>query len=151
MTEVVASTQPTIRKRNRANTVTQNDFKIPQQEEEEEVQKQIQDLQINKNDSTIKEEDEEEVINNDDDEEIEDDMVERHHHRSTISSIHSFASSANYDLLLARLGSKDSSVTSETNEIKTSFERVYNEAHEPHEKEEQEQEEIDWGNTIVWK
>ncbi|KAG2201062.1 hypothetical protein INT47_010814 [Mucor saturninus] len=55
-------------------------------------------------------------------------------HRSTMSSIHSFVSSAsNYDLLLARLGSKDASVTPKEDtgppqEIRTSFERVYNEA-----------------------
>ncbi|KAI8885672.1 RabGAP/TBC [Backusella circina FSU 941] len=82
-----------------------------------------------------------------DSESYTDDMMGAHRrhqsHRSTMSSIHSFVSSAsNYDLLLARLGSKDSvSALPDTqiNEIKTSFERVYSEAVTNGD-----EEEIDW-------
>jgi hypothetical protein len=83
-----------------------------------------------------------------DSESYTDDMMGTHRrhqsHRSTISSIHSVMSSAsNYDLLLARLGSKDSFSTlpdTQVNEIKTSFERVYSEAVTNGD-----EEEIDWG------
>jgi hypothetical protein len=83
-----------------------------------------------------------------DSESYTDDMMGTHRrhqsHRSTISSIHSVISSAsNYDLLLARLGSKDSFSTlpdTQVNEIKTSFERVYSEAVTNGD-----EEEIDWG------
>lgn len=105
-----------------------------------EIQDHIQELQQstsligNQNDS-----DSDSYIGDDDD---EDSGERRRHqriesHRSTISSIHSFASSSsNYDLLLARLGSKDGSSstlntisnTGGPQEIRTSFERVYNEA-----------------------
>ncbi|GAA5815319.1 hypothetical protein MFLAVUS_008825 [Mucor flavus] len=52
-------------------------------------------------------------------------------HRSTMSSIHSFVSSAsNYDLLLARLGSKDASTTSlnidHAKDTSHSFEKIFN-------------------------
>lgn len=89
--------------------------------------------------------------------EDDDDFTSRRHkrhesHRSTISSIYSVTSSAsNYDLLLARLGSKDTSSSLDTinnttaqQEIRTSFERVYNEAVNKGE-----DEDIDWGKLRV--
>lgn len=92
--------------------------------------------------------------NNDSDPEHDDDVQENlnkhsrdESHRSTMSSIHSFVSSAsNYDLLLARLGSKDTPTTSSTSldtptqEIRNSFERVKSDAVDNGE-----EDEIDWG------
>lgn len=84
-------------------------------------------------------------------------------HRSTMSSIHSFVSSAsNYDLLLARLGSKDASTTSlnidHAKDTSHSFEKIFNNGTATTATVEQQQkdddsddlleEEIDWGNYI---
>lgn len=86
----------------------------------------------------------------------DDDLVSGHKrhqsHRSTMSSIHSYVSSAsNYDLLLARLGSKDttsststSTLDTPTQEIRNSFDRVYNDAVCKGE-----EDEIDWGKTYI--
>ncbi|KAF1797508.1 rab-GTPase-TBC domain-containing protein [Mucor lusitanicus] len=85
------------------------------------------------------------------DDDDDDDLVSGHKrhqsHRSTMSSIHSYVSSAsNYDLLLARLGSKDttsststSTLDTPTQEIRNSFDRVYNDAVSKGE-----EDEIDW-------
>lgn len=93
--------------------------------------------------------------NNDSDSDSEEDPKQhkRHEsHRSTMSSIHSFVSSAsNYDLLLARLGSKDALPTTSTGtldaptqEIRSSFERVKNDAVDNGE-----EDEIDWGKYFI--
>lgn len=81
-------------------------------------------------------------------------------HRSTMSSIHSFVSSAsNYDLLLARLGSKDASTTSLTTIPKQSNEEFdYHQEEgqdvvpvpavvmdENEQEDDEKEEEIDWG------
>ncbi|KAI9365901.1 hypothetical protein BD770DRAFT_81671 [Pilaira anomala] len=77
-------------------------------------------------------------------------------HRSTMSSIHSFVSSAsNYDLLLARLGSKDASTTSLTTIPKQSNEELdYDQEvivapavvmDENEQEDDEKEEEIDWG------
>lgn len=135
-----------------STTLTDNTTSITDnaaQNNKNDVQDHIQELQQstsligNQNDS-----DSDSYIDDD-----EDPSQRRHQriesHRSTISSIHSFASSSsNYDLLLARLGSKDGSSstlntisnTSGQQEIKHSFERVYNEAVCKGE-----EEDIDWG------
>jgi hypothetical protein len=89
--------------------------------------------------------------NNDSDSEEQEDPKQHKRlqsHRSTMSSIHSFVSSAsNYDLLLARLGSKDASPTiatttldTPTQEIRNSFERVKSDAVDSGQ-----EDEIDWG------
>lgn len=90
------------------------------------------------------------------DDDDDDDLVSGHKrhqsHRSTMSSIHSYVSSAsNYDLLLARLGSKDttsststSTLDTPTQEIRNSFDRVYNDAVSKGE-----EDEIDWGKAYI--
>lgn len=93
----------------------------------------------------------------DDDDDDDGDLVSGHKrnqsHRSTMSSIHSYVSSAsNYDLLLARLGSKDTNSSTSANtldtptqEIRNSFDRVYNDAVCKGE-----EDEIDWGKKTYY-
>lgn len=138
------------------NITNTNTTAVDSNKNENEIQDHIQELQQstsligNQNDSDS----DSYIGDNDDDDDEDPSGTSRRHqriesHRSTMSSIHSFASSSsNYDLLLARLGSKDGSSstlntvsnTGGPQEIRTSFERVYNEAVCKGE-----EEDIDWG------
>lgn len=138
-------------RRRRALTVTQNPR--VNLDSATEIQDHIQELQ--QSTSLIGDQDDSDSDSNiEEDEDLTKRKHKRHEsHRSTMSSIHSFVSSAsNYDLLLARLGSKDASSTTlnkssmddgPPQEIRTSFERVYNEAVCKGE-----EEDIDWGKAF---
>lgn len=171
--DVIATSIPTSnQRRRRALTVTQNnrpgdknenepvttnnEKKLGQEQPDATVTEAFDDMNLQ---DQIHELDDSLIDSNhnlsDSDYDDDDDLVSGHKrhqsHRSTMSSIHSYVSSAsNYDLLLARLGSKDtnsstsaSTLDTPTQEIRNSFDRVYNDAVCKGE-----EDEIDWGKKL---
>lgn len=135
----------TVNSRSRALTVTQNNLNesdnnvlVPGSLDLSNIHDQIHELEDQAHNSDVSDSD---SFHSDG----EAKQRRRHEsHRSTISSIHSFASSAsNYDLLLARLGSKDSPVSSAHSEQLNELTTITGENDD-----DIEQDEIDWGRDM---